>query len=66
MPLRVISFKADEKLLEKIDKYSAELGLTRSEFIRMAVEKYIYLLGKLEEKKEKQIEEYEEEVIIIS
>ncbi|MCD6301209.1 MAG: ribbon-helix-helix protein, CopG family [Staphylothermus sp.] len=66
MPLRVISFKADEKLLEKIDRYSAELGLTRSEFIRMAVEKYIYLLEKLEEKKDKQIEEYEEEVIVIS
>lgn len=38
MALRVITFKVNEKLLEKLDIYANEMGISRSELIRMAIE----------------------------
>ncbi len=39
--MRVVTFKAEEDLLEIIDRVAQELGLTRSEVIRIALESYI-------------------------
>ncbi len=41
MGLRVISFKIDDLLLEEMDYYANMLGVNRSEFIRIAIEKLI-------------------------
>jgi len=41
--MRVITFKADEKLLERLDKFAMAKGLTRSEVIRKAIELYLRL-----------------------
>jgi metal-responsive CopG/Arc/MetJ family transcriptional regulator len=41
MPLKIVTFKAEEELVEEIDKYASRLKMTRSEFIRMAIEKLI-------------------------
>jgi metal-responsive CopG/Arc/MetJ family transcriptional regulator len=41
MGLRIVSFKIDEELLEEIDYYSNIVGLNRSEFIRLALERLI-------------------------
>ncbi len=41
MVLRVVTFKVDEDFLREIDYYSEQLGLSRSEFIRLAIEKMI-------------------------
>ena len=41
MGLRVVTFKVEEEFLNEIDYYSMRLGMTRSEFIRMAIEKMI-------------------------
>jgi len=41
MGLRVITFKAEEKFLEEIDLTAKELGLSRSELIRSALESFI-------------------------
>lgn len=41
MPSRVITFKADDELVEKIDKLAKMLGETRSNIIRKAVIRYI-------------------------
>jgi len=38
--LRVITFKADEKLIELTDKTAKKLGITRSELIRSALLEY--------------------------
>ncbi|WFO75396.1 CopG family transcriptional regulator [Desulfurococcaceae archaeon MEX13E-LK6-19] len=41
MPTRVITFKADDELIEKIDKLAKMLGESRSNIIRKAVLRYI-------------------------
>lgn len=41
MPARVITFKADDELIEKLDKLAKILGETRSNIIRKAVIRYI-------------------------
>lgn len=41
MPARVITFKADDELIEKLDKLAKMLGETRSNIIRRAVIRYI-------------------------
>ena len=41
MPARVITFKADDELIEKLDKLAKMLGETRSNIIRKAVLRYI-------------------------
>ncbi|MET1128555.1 MAG: ribbon-helix-helix protein, CopG family [Thermoproteota archaeon] len=41
--MRVITFKADEDLLEKLDSVARLKGVTRSEAIRRAIELYIRL-----------------------
>jgi len=41
--LRVITFKADEELLERLDSYARIRGVTRSEVIRKAIELYLKL-----------------------
>lgn len=41
MGLRIITFKLDDELLEKIDVYAQRTGVNRSEFIRQAILMYI-------------------------
>lgn len=41
--MRVITFKADEELLERLDSYARIRGVTRSEVIRKAIELYLKL-----------------------
>ena len=41
--MRVITFKADEELLERLDSYARMKGVTRSEVIRKAIELYLKL-----------------------
>lgn len=41
--MRVITFKADEELLERLDVYARLKGVTRSEIIRKAIELYLKL-----------------------
>ena len=43
MGMRVITFKADEELLERLDSYARMKGVTRSEVIRKAIELYLKL-----------------------
>lgn len=38
--MRVITFKADEKLIELMDRAAQKLKITRSEVIRMAIIEY--------------------------
>ena len=45
--MRVITFKVEEEMLEKIDSIAKLKGVTRSEIIRKALELYVHL----EEKK---------------
>ncbi len=35
--LRIVTFKVEEEILEKIDKYAQEKKLTRSDVIRLAL-----------------------------
>lgn len=35
--LRIVTFKLEEELLEKIDRYAQERRLTRSDVIRLAL-----------------------------
>jgi len=35
--VRVVTFKIDEELLEKLDRYALSLGMTRSDVIRKAI-----------------------------
>ncbi len=35
--LRIVTFKVEEEILEKIDKYAQEKKLTRSDVIRIAL-----------------------------
>ncbi len=46
MGLRVVTFKVEEEFLNEIDYYSMRLGMTRSEFIRMAIERMIESIEK--------------------
>ena len=39
--MKVVTFKIDEKLLEKLDEYARLKGVTRSEVIRKAIELYL-------------------------
>ena len=39
--MRVITFKADEELVEKLDSLADEQHATRSELIRYAIEQYV-------------------------
>ncbi len=41
MPMRIITFKAEEDLIEKIDLLAKMLGETRSDIIRTALTTYI-------------------------
>ncbi len=41
MGLRVITFKLDERFLERIDLVVERLGITRSDLIRAALESFI-------------------------
>ncbi len=41
MVLRVITFKADERLIEQLDLLAKEMGISRSEVIRLAIENLI-------------------------
>ncbi|ALL01935.1 Ribbon-helix-helix protein, copG family [Pyrodictium delaneyi] len=41
--MRVITFKADEELLERLDMFARLKGVTRSEVIRRAIELYLKL-----------------------
>ena len=41
--MRVITFKADEELLERLDSFARVKGVTRSEVIRRAIELYLKL-----------------------
>jgi predicted transcriptional regulator len=41
--MRVITFKADEELLERLDMFARLKGVTRSEIIRKAIELYLKL-----------------------
>lgn len=43
MGLRIITFKAEEDLVEALDSIARYKGVTRSEVIRMALELYIRL-----------------------
>jgi len=42
MPLRVVTFKIEEELLERLDKYCKEKGLPRSSVIREAIIMYLH------------------------
>ncbi|MCE4617558.1 MAG: ribbon-helix-helix protein, CopG family [Desulfurococcales archaeon] len=39
--MRVVTFKIEDELIRKIDKYAYEHGLTRSEVIRRALKSYL-------------------------
>ena len=45
--MKVVTFKVEEELLERLDSYARLKGVTRSEIIRRAIELYL----RLEEKK---------------
>ncbi len=39
--VRVVTFKLDDELLRDLDRVAGELGVTRSEVIRMALKAFI-------------------------
>ena len=39
--MRVVTFKLEEEILEKVDRIARREGMTRSEFIRKAIVTYI-------------------------
>ncbi len=41
MTMRVVTFKIDEDVLEKLDRYARRTGRSRSEVIRQALEKLL-------------------------
>ncbi|ABN70236.1 CopG domain protein DNA-binding domain protein [Staphylothermus marinus F1] len=63
MVLKVVTFKADEDLVEKIDEYASILGISRSELIRMALERLILEMTKIEDRKINK--EINSEVVIV-
>jgi len=44
--VKVVTFKVDEELLERLDEYARLKGVTRSEVIRKAIELYLRVEGK--------------------
>lgn len=48
--MRVVTFKVDEKLLERLDSFAKLEGVSRSEVIREAIKLYLYLYEKYEKK----------------
>lgn len=49
-PMRVITFKADEKLIEKIDLIAKRCGRSRSDIIRYAILTYIRTIERSKKK----------------
>jgi len=41
MPLHVVTFKAQDELIDTIDELASRLGITRSELIRRALDLFI-------------------------
>lgn len=41
MTMRVVTFKLDEDVLEKLDRYARRTGRSRSEVIRQALERLL-------------------------
>ncbi len=41
MTMRVVTFKLDEDILEKLDRYARRTGRSRSEVIRQALERLL-------------------------
>ena len=41
MVMRVVTFKIDEELLEKLDRYARRYGISRSDAIRKAIERLV-------------------------
>ncbi len=41
LPTRIITFKADEDLIKKLDYLAKKIGSTRSDIIRMAIMAYL-------------------------
>ena len=41
MPLRVVTFKIDDDLLERLDRYARSKRISRSEAIRLAILKLL-------------------------
>ena len=41
MVMRVVTFKLEEEILEKVDRIARREGMTRSEFIRKAIVTFI-------------------------
>jgi len=39
--MRVVTFKAPEKLIEEVDKLALKSGVTRSDIIREAIKEYL-------------------------
>jgi len=48
--MRVITFKADEELIEKIDRVARKSGRSRSDIIRHAILTYIHDIEKSQKK----------------
>lgn len=44
--VRVVSFKIDEDLLDELDNFVLDRGISRSEAIRKAIELYLKLEGR--------------------
>jgi len=42
MVMRLVTFKLDEKTLEDLDRYAQRKGMSRSDVIRLAIERLIY------------------------
>jgi metal-responsive CopG/Arc/MetJ family transcriptional regulator len=42
---RVVTFKIDPQMLEKLDKLARELSMSRSELIREAINEFLLKLG---------------------
>jgi len=51
MTMRVVTFKLEEDVLEKLDRYATRIGRSRSEVIRLALERLLSdnepLVGKI-------------------
>jgi len=41
MTMRIVTFKLDEEVLEKLDRYARRTGKSRSEVIRLAIERLL-------------------------
>ncbi len=54
--MRVVTFKVEEDLLERLDRYARSKGKTRSEIIREAVQVYLVMEDRREPHRAKKIE----------